>query len=259
MTLIIEKPNADAERTTRTPGSPCRLTVNGYVIWSSTSCGDRPDQSENTITWLSERSGIASIGVVKSAQYPEAPIKRKSAITMKRFRSATSISQLITCSSRGRAQPCALFRIDAYACKRSSTRTDYELREEESGSGRRIRQGQERARKAFWGPRRHAGHRKVYVADGHVAGRAGRDSTRPLAHRPHRRAVVRRHGERGRQGPHGDGDHDNHSAPTIHGSLTITPSPWPAFERTSACPPPPRGPQTEEPAHVAHGAPSRPP
>src|SRR5438445_9261377 len=71
MTLIIEKPNADAERTTRTPGSPCRLTVNGYVIWSSTSCGDRPDQSENTITWLSERSGIASIGVVRSAQYPQ--------------------------------------------------------------------------------------------------------------------------------------------------------------------------------------------
>src|SRR2546427_9971137 len=95
MTLIIEKPNADAERTTRTPGSPCRLTVNGYVIWSSTSCGDRPDQSENTMTWLSERSGIASIGVVRSAQYPQAPISRKSAITMKRFRSATSISQLI--------------------------------------------------------------------------------------------------------------------------------------------------------------------
>src|SRR5438093_5548321 len=94
MILIIEKPNADAERTTRTPGSPCRLTVNGYVIWSSTSCGDRPDQSENTITWLSERSGIASIGVVRSAQYPQAPISRKSAITMKRFRSATSISQL---------------------------------------------------------------------------------------------------------------------------------------------------------------------
>src|SRR5881409_57380 len=234
MTLIIEKPNADAERTTRTPGSPCRLTVNGYVIWSSTSCGDRPDQSENTITWLSERSGMASIGVVKSAQYPQAPMNRKRAITMKRFRSATSISQLITCSSRGRAQPCTLFRIDAYAYKRSSMRTDYELRGEESGSGRRIRQGPERAGKAFWGPRRHAGHRKEYVADGHVTGRAGRDSTRPLAHRAHPHAIIRRHGERGGQRPHGDGDHGNDSAPTIHRSLTITRSPWPVFERTSA-------------------------
>src|SRR5881409_637544 len=95
MTLIIEKPNADAERTTRTPGSPCRLTVNGYVIWSSTSCGDRPDQSVNTITWLSERSGIASIGVVRSAQYPHPPRRRKAAMTRTRFRRETSISQLI--------------------------------------------------------------------------------------------------------------------------------------------------------------------
>src|SRR5207249_8883969 len=47
-------------------------------------------------------------------------------------------------------------------------------------------------------------------------------------------AVVRRHGERGGQGPHGDGDHDNHSAPTIHGSLTITRSLWPVFEPISA-------------------------
>jgi hypothetical protein len=31
ITLIIEKPNADDERTTRTPGSPWRLTVSGYV------------------------------------------------------------------------------------------------------------------------------------------------------------------------------------------------------------------------------------
>src|SRR5438552_17503229 len=143
------------------------------------------------MTWLSERSGMASIGVVKSAQYPQAPMNRKRAITMKRFRSATSISQLITCSSRGRAQPCALFRIDAYAWKRSSTRTDYELRGEESGSGRRIRQGQEGAGKAFWGPRRHAGHRKEYVADPHVACRAGRAPTRPSPHRAQPHASLR--------------------------------------------------------------------
>src|SRR5439155_5656896 len=102
------------------------------------------------------------------------------------------------------------------------TRTDYELRGEESGSGRRIRQGQERAGKAFWRPRRHAGHRKEYVTDEHVAGRAGRDSTRSLAHRAHRYAIIRRHGERGRQGPHGDAAPGNDTAPTIHGSLSIT-------------------------------------
>ena len=68
MTLIIENPKADDERTTLTPGRPCRLTVSGYVIWSSTSCGERPVQSVKTMTWLSLRSGIASIGVVSSAQ-----------------------------------------------------------------------------------------------------------------------------------------------------------------------------------------------
>src|SRR5207253_10516239 len=46
-------------------------------------------------TWLSERSGIASIGVVSRAQYPQAPTSRKNAITRNRFRSDTSINQLI--------------------------------------------------------------------------------------------------------------------------------------------------------------------
>jgi hypothetical protein len=50
ITLIIEKPKAGEERTTRTPGRPCRLTVSGYVIWSSTSWGERPAQSVKTIT-----------------------------------------------------------------------------------------------------------------------------------------------------------------------------------------------------------------
>jgi len=30
--LVIEKPKADEERTTRTPGNPWRLTVREYVI-----------------------------------------------------------------------------------------------------------------------------------------------------------------------------------------------------------------------------------
>src|SRR5216683_8141077 len=92
----MEKPKAEDERTTRTPGKPWRLTVSGYVIWSSTSCGERPVQSVKTITWLSERSGIASIGVVRSAQYPQPATRPKVAMTRKRFLSDTSIDQLIT-------------------------------------------------------------------------------------------------------------------------------------------------------------------
>jgi hypothetical protein len=68
MTLTIEKLKADEARTTRTPGSPCRLVTSGYVTWSSTSCGERPGQSVKTMTWLSDRSGMASMGVESSAQ-----------------------------------------------------------------------------------------------------------------------------------------------------------------------------------------------
>src|SRR5712692_9200136 len=47
------------------------------------------------MTWLSERSGMASIGVVKSAQYPQPPSNAKNAMTRNRFRSDSPISQLI--------------------------------------------------------------------------------------------------------------------------------------------------------------------
>src|SRR5882724_10623986 len=99
ITLIIEKPKADEERTTRTPGKPWRLTVSGYVTWSSTSCGERPVQSVKTITWLSERSGMASIGVVSRAQYPQPPRNRKAAMTSTRLRSDSSINRLIIAAS----------------------------------------------------------------------------------------------------------------------------------------------------------------
>ncbi len=47
------------------------------------------------MTWLSERSGIASIGVVTSAQYPQPASRAKNAMTRTRFPSDTSISLLI--------------------------------------------------------------------------------------------------------------------------------------------------------------------
>src|SRR6266481_1070215 len=96
ITLIIEKPKAEEDRTTLTPGSPWRLTVSGYVIWSSTSWGERPGQSVKTMTWLSDRSGMASIGVDSRAQYPHPATRMKQAMTRNRLRIETPISQLIT-------------------------------------------------------------------------------------------------------------------------------------------------------------------
>src|ERR1700688_677890 len=103
MTKIIEKPNADEERTTFTPGRPCRFTVNGYVIWSSTSCGLRPDQSVKTITWLSLRSGMASIGACSIDHSPQAAMPIQRVTTRNRLRSETSISRSIMDVSQDRA------------------------------------------------------------------------------------------------------------------------------------------------------------
>ena len=67
MTLIIEKPKAEDDRTARTPASPWRFTTIGYVTWSSTSCGERPGQSAKTMICVSEMSGMASTGFVRAA------------------------------------------------------------------------------------------------------------------------------------------------------------------------------------------------
>ncbi|MBA7619890.1 hypothetical protein ES703_27232 [subsurface metagenome] len=59
---ILEKPNIELLRIVLTPGMPSRDTVNGYVIWSCTSWGERPIHSVKTICWFSPISGIASTG-----------------------------------------------------------------------------------------------------------------------------------------------------------------------------------------------------
>ena len=41
-------------------GTPCSAVTRGKVTWSSTICGERPIHSVKTMTWFSERSGIAS-------------------------------------------------------------------------------------------------------------------------------------------------------------------------------------------------------
>ncbi len=73
MMVIIEKLNSLDDRTTFTPARPWRFTDSGYVTWSSISCGLRPIQSVKTITWFSERSGMASTGMVIRARAPANP------------------------------------------------------------------------------------------------------------------------------------------------------------------------------------------
>src|SRR4051794_21490107 len=86
MIVIIEKLNSLDDRTTFTPASPCRLTESGYVTWSSISCGLRPIQSVKTITWFSDRSGIASTGIVIIARVPATPSASAARITRYRLR-----------------------------------------------------------------------------------------------------------------------------------------------------------------------------
>src|SRR4051794_27286036 len=86
MIVIIEKLNSLDDRTTFTPASPCKLTESGYVTWSSISCGLRPIQSVKTITWFSERSGIASTGIVSMARVPATPTAIAARITRNRLR-----------------------------------------------------------------------------------------------------------------------------------------------------------------------------
>ena len=54
---------SEEERTALMPARPWSLRDRGYVTWSSISRGERPIQSVNTITWFSDKSGIASTGV----------------------------------------------------------------------------------------------------------------------------------------------------------------------------------------------------
>src|SRR2546425_12784555 len=73
---------------------------------------------------------MASIGVVRSAQYPQAPTSTKNAITRNRFLSDTSMSQLIT---RCDLSPASAHAENTDGRRRQSVtsrKTDYELRRE---------------------------------------------------------------------------------------------------------------------------------
>ena len=79
--MIIEKLNSLDDRTTLTPARPWSFDDSGYVTWSSISLGLRPIQSAKTITWFSDRSGIASTGIVSMARTPATASASEARIT----------------------------------------------------------------------------------------------------------------------------------------------------------------------------------
>src|SRR5712691_6620267 len=160
------------------------------------------------MTWLSLRSGMASIGVVSSAQYPHAPTSKKKPTTRKRLRSDVSMSQLITCSDT--PSPTG---IRTPARRVPVMRTDYGLGGEGSRSGRKLDDTEDAARAGL----RRRGHRRTdeqkhwfALGDGDHRG-AG--ATWRFTHAGHRGATSKGHGDRtGNEPDHGDSDHEPGSA-----------------------------------------------
>src|SRR6266581_4772302 len=85
----------DSPRTYFTCGAATMLEMIGYVTWSSTRSGLRPGQSVKTITCTSERSGMASRGLVQSDHTPKAVAKKTRKRTMKRLWALYSMMRLI--------------------------------------------------------------------------------------------------------------------------------------------------------------------
>ena len=78
------------------------------MTWSSISWGLRPIQSVKTITWFSDRSGIASTGMVISARTPAIPTASAARITRKRLRIDHSMIASIIARLRPRVPTCPL-------------------------------------------------------------------------------------------------------------------------------------------------------
>src|SRR3954447_17064362 len=100
MIVIIEKFGSLDDRIVFTPARPWSCTLSGYVTCSSMSWGVRPIQSANTITWFSDKSGIASTGVCTSAYPPPTATPSHSRITSQRLRTEYSMIRAIMGSRR---------------------------------------------------------------------------------------------------------------------------------------------------------------
>src|SRR5258706_5475425 len=82
-------------RTYCTPGTPRSAVTMGYVTWSSTMSGLRPIHSVETITWVSERSGMASSVVFGKARMPKPAATRIAARVRTRFRAHQAMRRSI--------------------------------------------------------------------------------------------------------------------------------------------------------------------
>src|SRR5882762_6287689 len=85
-------------RTYCTPGTPRRAVTMGYVTWSSTMSGLRPIHSVEMITWVSDRSGIASSGVSQRARTPNPAATMIAARVSTRFRAHHAMRRSIIAS-----------------------------------------------------------------------------------------------------------------------------------------------------------------
>src|SRR5213593_469343 len=95
----------DSPRTYFTCGAAIMLEMIGYVIWSSIRSGLRPGQSVKTITCTSERSGMASSGLVQSDHTPKAVAKKTRKRTMNRLWALYSMMRLIISHVSSAADP----------------------------------------------------------------------------------------------------------------------------------------------------------
>src|SRR6185295_9064919 len=84
-------PNIEKPRTSVTWGVPISFETMGYVTWSSTRVGLRPIHSVKTITWGSERSGMASRRVRLMATAEPTRAKPTPNNTSKRLRAQSSM------------------------------------------------------------------------------------------------------------------------------------------------------------------------
>src|SRR5213593_430261 len=156
------------------------------------------------MTWLSLRSGMASIGVVSSAQYPQAPTSRKKPTTRKRLRSDVSMSQLITCSDT----PSPGRNTDSGRCV-----TRYADRLRARRRGKRVWRKLDDTEDAARAGLRRRGHRRTDRRKDRHAFSCGNHRSPGaawrFAHALHRGATTEHHSDWAREDPHhGDADHE---------------------------------------------------
>ena len=98
-TVTKESPKNVWPRAYRTAGAAESTETIGYVIWSSTSVGARPGHSVYTMTWTSERSGMASRLILLIAINPASVSPSIPTVVRNRLHAHHAITPLITTKS----------------------------------------------------------------------------------------------------------------------------------------------------------------